>query len=170
LLRCETEDIVAPLLTQARINVNRLPTFVSAVSAFIYMSCAALLLASCGGGDGTLDSCISSYTGTFTGMSDGGPSNGRILATLRGVYVNKDGEDAGPVLNFQFVFDTKPDAMGEPSVSNSSEALMADGALVAPGTGFRVMGSMDLETCEGSGTWVGSNFLGSGEWRISIPN
>jgi hypothetical protein len=147
--------------------VNRLPTF---VSAFIYMSCAASLLASCGGGDGTLDSCISSYTGTFTGTSDGGPSNGRILATVRGIYVNEDSEEAGPVLTFQFVFDTKPDDMGKPNLANGSETLMEDGTLVAPVTGFRVMGSMDFETCEGSGTWVGSNFLGSGEWRIAIPN
>ncbi|HWN66903.1 MAG TPA: hypothetical protein VNM90_04640 [Haliangium sp.] len=146
--------------------MNRLPSF---VSVSIYTSFAVLLLASCGGGDGTVDSCISSYTGTFTGTSDGGPSNGRILATLRGVFINEDGEEAGPLVSFQFVFDTKPNSMGEPSTASASESIMEDGNLAAPATGFRVMGSIDLETCEGSGMWVGSAFLGSGEWRIASP-
>jgi hypothetical protein len=126
--------------------------------------CALWPLAACGGGDGTLDSCASTYTGTFTGMDgEGNPSNGRILATLTGVYINEAGEEAGPVFDYQFIFDSKMDT---PTASNS-ESIMGDGTLVMAGSGLRLTGTIDLETCEGSGQWVANAFLGMGEWRIS---
>jgi hypothetical protein len=142
------------------------------LSLSIYLSCISWLLAACGGGDGTIDSCVSSYTGTFTGMGNSGPSDGRILATVRGLYVTGEGEEAGPVLSYTFVFDTKPDS----DPSEASQTIIDDGSLMeAGGTGLRLVGSIDLDTCEGSGTWrVGSetnlSFLGAGEWRISIPD
>jgi hypothetical protein len=152
--------------------VKRLSAF---VSVSLFLSSASWLLAACGGGDGTIDSCVSTYTGTFTGMGNSGPSNGRILATMRGAYVNAEGEEAGPVLTYEFTFDSKPDDMGVPAISSASQAIMDDGNLATvTGTGLRLVGSIDLETCEGSGTWrVGSetnlSFLGAGEWRLSIP-
>jgi hypothetical protein len=152
--------------------VKRLSAF---MSVSIYLSCTSWLLGACGGGDGTLESCVSSYTGSFTGMGNSSPSNGRILATMRGVYVNSEGEEAGPVLSYMFVFDSKTDEMGTPS-SEASQTILDDGNLMeAGGTGLRLVGSIDLESCEGSGTWrVGSetnlSFLGAGEWRLSIPD
>jgi hypothetical protein len=147
--------------------LNRLFSF---VSLSISLSCVAWSLAACGGGDGTIDSCVSSYTGTFTGTSDDGPSTGRILAVVRGVYVNERGDEAGPLIEYTFVFDSKPDAMGNVPSSSSSQTLMPDGSLVESGSGLRLTGRVDLDSCEGSGSWQGNAFQGSGEWTIALPD
>lgn len=145
--------------------MNRLSAI---VSLSISLSCASFGLAACGGGDGTIDSCVSTYTGTFTGTSDGGPSNGRILALVKGVHVNDRGNEAGPLIEYTFVFDSKPDAMGNVPSSGASQSLMADGSLVESGSGLRLTGRLDLDSCEGSGTWEGNAFQGSGEWTIAL--
>lgn len=152
--------------------MKRLSAFLSVP---LFLSSASLLLAACGGGGGTVDSCVGTYTGTFTGMGNSGPSNGRILASMRGLHLNDMGEEAGPFLDYEFTFDSKTDDTGTPK-SEALQAIMDDGNLVAAsGTGLRLVGSIDLDTCEGSGTWrVGSetnlSFLGTGEWRLSIPD
>lgn len=118
--------------------------------------CASWLLASCGGGDGTLESCASSYSGTFDGTSEQGDVAGRVVANLVA---------ATGTLQFFFTFDTTETE--ENYVG--SVTVMDDGTLMPGTSGLILDGKLDLDTCEGEGTWD-YNFYGSGNWRLAIPD
>jgi hypothetical protein len=117
-------------------------------------------LASCGGGDGTLESCVGPYTGTFTVDTELGKLEGRILARL-GL---EDVTATEPQLDFRFTFDTEteteiPEMAGAAQVSDAGE--------VSPGMGFDLVGNFDFEACEASGTWTEGTLFTNGTWRLS---
>lgn len=144
-------------------NVKRLIGFVSLCAMVPLMACTAI-------GDGTRDSCVGPYVGTFEVVSSvDGPLEGRVLGFfgLPDRSPDETPEEAAalqPTLSLTLTFDTETEMpiMDQSARSNVSEAgeIVSDGA-------FDFVGTFDFDDCTASGTWTAGNFYTDGKWRIS---
>ena len=125
----------------------------------------AIFAGSCGGAaDGSIESCSTSFTGTFGG-GDSGFATGRLFFFQDAWY-------------FELTFCSQDDDCSDPeSYWDCSEsfptpgclyAIDANGAISTP-TGFpRVTGTLDFDTCESEGTWLLSDNT-EGTWTMRDP-
>lgn len=127
--------------------------------------CTLWSLASCGGGDGTLESCVSSYTGPITVETmETGPIAGRMIATIQ--LADTTAASTVPRLEFLMTIDTEGAAQG---LEFEGAATIDDAGVVTPGSsGPRLTGDFDLDACEGSGTWSIGSVYQNGTWRLAF--
>lgn len=115
-------------------------------------------------GEGTRESCVGPYTGTFEITSrDYGPVEGRILAEFAALDV----EMVEPVLSFTLTFDTEtaeeiPDMPMGGNVAETGEVTTRTGST------FDIEGTFNLDDCEASGTFSAGAVYTDGTWQISI--
>jgi hypothetical protein len=122
--------------------------------------CALWSLSSCGGGDGTRESCVGPYTGTFAVELNGTPLEGRLLAYLG----PREAADPASLLDFRLTVETETTE----SVLERIVADVDDTGAVAPETsGIDLTGSFDFDACEASGTWGAGAIYTNGTWRLS---
>jgi hypothetical protein len=112
-------------------------------------------------GDGTRESCVGPYTGTFKADSAEGALEGRILAYFGQPNVQTE----EPELELTLTFDTEtsieiPDRLLEAAVAES-------GDVTSLSNNFEIDGTFDFEDCKPSGSWEGSAFS-NGTWELSF--
>jgi hypothetical protein len=106
-------------------------------------------LSSCDEAGGSLASCSSAYVGTF---------DGDLAGDLLG-YVRFDGA-------FEAIF-----IQASGTVMTGGGGISTTGELQPTTTGLWIEGSIDLESCSGSGSWIadrGSNFEKIGTFDMAI--
>lgn len=115
-------------------------------------------------GDGTRESCVGPYTGTFEITSrEEGPLEGRAL----GQFEAPDVDTAAPVLRLDLTFDTETEEeiLGMFALGDVSETGdVTTGALST----FDIEGTFNFDDCEASGTFSAGAVYTDGTWRISI--
>jgi hypothetical protein len=137
-------------------NVKRLIAFLSLLAMGSLAACDAV-------GDGTRESCVGPYTGTFEVESrDEGPLEGRILA----YFGQPNSQTPMPELELSLTFDTEteiviPDTRVLTDVTETGDVANRGG-------NFEFVGTFNLDDCEASGTWSGAPIFTNGTWRLSI--
>lgn len=120
------------------------------------------LLAACDPiGDGSLESCIGPYTGTFEVDSRSrGPLEGRILA-----YFGQPNAETPPQLDLTLTFDSEAadDIMDTPAYAGVAET----GDVTTREGNIQIMGTFDFDDCKASGTWGAGDIYTNGTWRLS---
>jgi hypothetical protein len=135
--------------------VKRLIAFLSLFAMASLPACSPI-------GEGTRESCVGPYTGTFEVTSrDYGPLEGRILAN----FAAPDVQTVEPALNFTLTFDTETaeDIPDMPQVGNVAET----GEVTRRSGSFDFEGTFNLDDCEASGTFSADPIYTDGTWRIS---
>ncbi len=135
--------------------MKRLIAFVSLFAMGSLAACSPI-------GDGTRDSCVGPYTGTFEVDSrDEGPLEGRILANFAAPSLTAE----VPVLEFNLTIDT------ETSIVIPEQRVLADvtetGEVAEQSGSFDFMGTFNLDDCEASGTWSAAPIYTNGTWRLT---
>lgn len=139
-------------------NVKRLIAFVSLFAVGFLAACSPV-------GDGTRESCVGPYTGTFeVDTRDFGPVEGRILANFAAPNVRTE----EPQLDLDLIFDTDPADQIIPmgllfDVSDAGELTQREGTLVWVGT-------FNFDDCEASGTFAAEPFYTDGTWRLTTEH
>ncbi len=135
--------------------MKRLIAFVSLFAMGSLAACSPI-------GDGTRESCVGPYTGTFeVNSSEYGPVEGRILARFEA----PDVETVEPELEIDLTFDTDPSDLIIPmgllmDVSETGDLTRRQGS-------FDWLGTFDFDDCEASGTFSAGEFYTDGTWRLS---
>ncbi len=104
-----------------------------------------------------MSSCASSYVGSFSGTdNDGAPHQGRFVAQ---VLLEDDLQSAS--MSFLFYFELN-------DMEFNGEAAVDAAGTITPVGALALTGALDLDNCEGSGTWS-FNVLGEGTWQMDLP-
>jgi hypothetical protein len=110
-------------------------------------------------GDGTRESCVGPYTGTFeVDVMDIGPVKGRILARFEAPNV----QTVEPELELDLTFDNET-IMPMGVLADVSEA----GEVVRRQGSFDWEGTFNFDDCEASGTFSSDPFYTNGTWRLT---
>lgn len=130
--------------------------------AFVSLFVMGSLAACSPVGDGTRESCVGPYTGTFTVDSrDEGPLEGRILANFAAPNVNT----VEPELELTLTIDT------ETSIVIPDQRVLADvtetGDVAQRSGSIDLVGTFNLDDCEASGTWSADPIYLDGTWQLS---
>lgn len=135
--------------------MKRLIAFVSLFAMGSLAACSPI-------GDGTRDSCVGPYTGTFEGDStEDGPVEGRILANFAPPNLMTN----VPEFEFSLTFDNEtssdvPDQRVVLDVTETGDVAERSGF-------FAFTGTFDFDDCEVSGTWSGGAIYSNGTWRLT---
>lgn len=94
--------------------------------------------------------------GALEGVSDGAPS-GPAVAQL---------QPTGTLV-FQFAPDGETNADGEQQIYGGQVTVDQAGTLADPSGQVRLLGSFDLDSCEGAGDWSAGSLTGT--WVLHLP-
>jgi hypothetical protein len=141
----------------ARLSEQRIEHMLKSIS-IIVLTCSLLTFASCSFGDGSVQGCATALTGSFEGDEQG----------LAFAYM-----DAELALEFSMVMpDDTPDDNLDNTVRKATLAVGEDGQVTTSSTGVLQVtsGTIDLDTCEVSGSWDLFSGVTTGSFTLGPRN